>query len=66
MFRGLKEAYFDVFCHISRPEILGAAVLAIPYLIVNLLIRRYLIDLAFQFQLFQLKFKVPLTPYYYI
>ena len=39
VFRGLKEAYFDAFCHISRLEILRAATLPMSYLIVNLLFR---------------------------
>ena len=38
-FRGLKEAYFDAFCHISRLEILGAEAIQMSYLIVNLLFR---------------------------
>ena len=66
MFRGLKEAYFDVFCHISRLEILRTETLQVLYLIVNLLFRRDLIDWAFQFQLFQflvLMFQYPLLIY---
>ena len=36
---GPEEAYFEVFCHISRLEILRAAALPMSYLIVNLLFR---------------------------
>ena len=43
MFRGLKEAYFDAFCHISRLEILRAESLLVLYLVVYLLFRGKLI-----------------------